>query len=65
MKMDEQPTESIASDEEIRAYMQRQIRSGRVKPAVLVVQTQKAFPGVEHERIVRCFNELDSPYLKR
>ncbi|CAD5107080.1 hypothetical protein PSEWESI4_01351 [Pseudomonas carbonaria] len=63
--MDEREQPMTVSDEEIRAYMQRMIRSGRVKPAVLVVQTGKAFPAVDHERIVRCFNELDSPYLKR
>ncbi|MBM7062676.1 hypothetical protein JQX08_18325 [Pseudomonas sp. UL073] len=60
----EQPPEPV-SDEAIRAYMQRQIRSGRVKAAVLVVQNQQAFPEVAAERIVRCFNELESPYLKR
>lgn len=53
------------SDEEIRSYLERQLRSGRVKPAVLVVQTAKAFPGATHEQIVRCFNALESPYLKR
>ncbi|WP_028627017.1 hypothetical protein [Metapseudomonas resinovorans] len=52
------------SDEEISAYMTRQLRSGRVKPAVLVVLTEKNFPGVARERIIRCFNALDSKYLK-
>lgn len=58
------PTEP-ASDEEILAYMQRQLRSGRVKPAVLVPLTQKAFAEVPHERIVACFNRLDSALFKR
>ncbi len=58
------PTEP-ASDEEILAYMQRQLRSGRVKPAVLVPLTQKAFAEVSHERIVECFNRLDSALFKR
>jgi hypothetical protein len=47
------------------AYMQRQLRSGRVKPVVLVDLTQKAFPDVSRERIVHCFGELDSSLLKR
>ncbi|MDH4583951.1 hypothetical protein E8F20_19010 [Pseudomonas sp. BN415] len=55
---------SCISDEEISAYMTRQLRSGRVKPAVLVVLTEKNFPGVARERIIRCFNTLDSTYLK-
>lgn len=53
------------SDEEILAYMQRQLRSGRVKPAVLVPLTQKAFAEVPHARIVACFNRLDSALFKR
>lgn len=52
------------ADEEISAYMVRQLRSGRVKPAVLVVLTEKTFPDVARERIIRCFNALDSKYLK-
>ncbi|MFC5695656.1 hypothetical protein ACFPU0_08810 [Pseudomonas sp. GCM10022186] len=52
------------TDEEISAYMMRQLRSGRVKPAVLVVLTEKNFPGVKRERIIHCFNALDSKYLK-
>ncbi|UVE17825.1 hypothetical protein NVV93_00025 [Pseudomonas sp. LS44] len=51
--------------EQILAYMRRQLSSGRVKPAVLVVQTQQAFPEASHELIVACFNQLDSPLLKR
>lgn len=52
------------TNEEISAYMMRQLRSGRVKPAVLVVLTEKNFPGVARERIIQCFNSLDSRYLK-
>ncbi|MDH4559585.1 hypothetical protein [Pseudomonas sp. BN411] len=52
------------TDEEIGAYMMRQLRSGRVKASVLVVLTEKTFPGVARERIIRCFNALDSKYLK-
>lgn len=62
--MDEPSQATPASDEEVLAYMQRQLRSGRVKPAVLVVLTEKNFPDVERERIIRCFNALDSRYLK-
>jgi hypothetical protein len=53
------------SDADVLAYMQRQLRSGRVKPSVLVSLTQKAFAEVSHERIVQCFNQLDSALLKR
>ncbi|BAU71694.1 hypothetical protein [Metapseudomonas furukawaii] len=60
---DEKP-QSSTSDEEISDYMIRQLRSGRVKPAVLVVLTEKNFPDVDRERIIRCFNALDSGYLK-
>lgn len=61
----DQPTPATpGSDEEILAYMQRQLRSGRVKPAVLIPLTQKAFSEVSHERIVQCFNQLDSTLLK-
>lgn len=63
--MSEQNPPSTASDEEVFAYMQRQLRSGRVKPAVLVELTQKAFADVSRERIVACFNQLDSSLLKR
>ncbi|MDH4655849.1 hypothetical protein SA496_25965 [Pseudomonas sp. JS3066] len=52
------------TDEEISAYMMRQLRSGRVKPGVLVVLTEKNFPCVARERIIQCFNALDSRYLK-
>ncbi|MCO6056101.1 hypothetical protein NG726_05400 [Pseudomonas sp. MOB-449] len=52
------------TDEEISAYMMRQLRSGRVKPGVLVVLTEKSFPGAARERIIRCYNALDSKYLK-
>ena len=55
----------LPTDEEILAYMQRQLRSGRVKPAVLVPLTQKTFAEVPHERIVQCFNRLDSALFKR
>ncbi|PKM26758.1 MAG: hypothetical protein CVV09_05170 [Gammaproteobacteria bacterium HGW-Gammaproteobacteria-13] len=56
---------AAASDAEVLAYMQRQLRSGRVKPSVLVSLTQKEFADVSHERIVQCFNQLDSSLLKR
>lgn len=63
--MDKQNPPGPVSDEEVFAYMQRQLRSGRVKPAVLVELTQKAFADVSRERIVDCFNKLDSSLLKR
>lgn len=63
--MDQPSPAEPATDEEVLAYMQRQLRSGRVKPAVLVPLTQKAFAEVSHERIVQCFNRLDSSLLKR
>jgi hypothetical protein len=53
------------SDATILAYMQRQLGSGRVKPAVLVPLAQKAFAGASHEQLVRCFNQLDSALFKR
>jgi hypothetical protein len=53
------------SDATIQAYMQRQLASGRVKPAVLVPLAQKAFAGASHEQLVRCFNQLDSALFKR
>lgn len=62
--MDEQPKSGAVTDEEISAFMLRQLRSGRVKPAVMVVLTEKAFPEVSRERIIECFNALDSTYLK-
>lgn len=62
--MNENDASHAPTDDEIAAYMMRQLRSGRVKPAVLVVLTEKNFPGVERERIIRCFNALDSSYLK-
>ncbi|MCY1277641.1 hypothetical protein D9M68_280220 [compost metagenome] len=62
--MEENHEQPVISDEEISAYMMRQLRSGRVKPGVLVVLTEKNFPDVERERIIRCFNALDSSYLK-
>lgn len=63
--MDElQPPQSV-EDEEITAYLLRLLRSGRVKPSVMVVQTEKAFPGVSRDRIVRCARELDSQLLKK
>ncbi|HLA32223.1 hypothetical protein [Pseudomonas sp.] len=63
--MDQPSQAEPASDAEVFAYMQRQLRSGRVKPAVLVELTQKAFAEVSRERIVDCFNKLDSSLLKR
>jgi hypothetical protein len=54
-----------ASDADVLAFMQRQLRSGRVKTSVLVSLTQKEFADVSHERIVQCFNQLDSTLLKR
>lgn len=62
--MEDNNEQSAISDEEISAYMMRQLRSGRVKPVVLVVLTEKTYPDVERERIIRCFNALDSRYLK-
>lgn len=64
MQTVDQPS-SPASDADVLAYMQRQLRSGRVKPSVLVSLTQKTFADVSHERIVQCFNQLDSGLLKR
>lgn len=64
----EQPPEhshSAVSDEQLLAYMERQLRSGRVKPAVLVPLTQKAFAEADHEQLLRCFNQLDSALFKR
>ncbi|MDO9619104.1 MAG: hypothetical protein Q7J43_15670 [Pseudomonas sp.] len=63
--MEETRQTAAASDAEVLAYMQRQLRSGRVKPSVLVSLTQKEFADVSHERIVQCFNQLDSSLLKR
>jgi len=63
--MDESSHTTTASDAEVLAYMQRQLRSGRVKLSVLVSLTQKEFADVSHERIVQCFNQLDSSLLKR
>jgi hypothetical protein len=62
--MDEPSQTEPVTDEEILAYMRRQLRSGRVKPAVLVPLTQKAFADVPHTRIVQCFNQLDSSLFK-
>lgn len=45
--------------------MQRQLASGRVKPAVLVPLAQKTFAAASHEQLVRCFNQLDSALFKR
>jgi hypothetical protein len=56
---------SHINDAEVLAYMQRQLGSGRVKPSVLVSLTQQRFADVSHERIVQCFNQLDSALLKR
>ena len=56
---------AAVNDTEVLAYMQRQLRSGRVKPSVLVSLTQQQFADVSHERIVQCFNQLDSSLLKR
>lgn len=62
--MEQASQPAAASDADVLAYMQRQLRSGRVKPSVLVSLTQKEFVDVSHERIVQCFNQLDSPLLK-
>ena len=62
--MDEQSKTDAVTDEEISAFMLRQLRSGRVKPAVLVVLTEKNFPDAGRDRIIQCFNALDSAYLK-
>lgn len=61
---DEHATPAV-SDEVLTAYLERQLRSGRVKLGVLMVQFEKAFPGVERDRLVRCFNALESGHLKR
>lgn len=63
--MDSPDQTQAVSDETILAYMQRQLGSGRVKPAVLVPLAQKAFAGASHEQLVRCFNQLDSALFKR
>lgn len=63
--MEETRQTPAASDADVLAYMQRQLRSGRVKASVLVSLTQKEFAYVSHERIVQCFNQLDSSLLKR
>lgn len=63
--MEEPSQSSTYSDTDVLAYMQRQLRSGRVKPSVLVNLTQKTFAEVSHERIVACFNQLDDALLKR
>lgn len=61
----EQLPPNNVSDEELLAYMNRQLGSGRVKPSVLVSLTQKTFSDVSHARIVQCFNQLQSSLLKR
>jgi len=58
-------SQGVVSDEQVQAYMERQLRSGRVKPAVLVPLTQKAFAEASHEQILRCFNRLDASLFKR
>ncbi|HZX18096.1 MAG TPA: hypothetical protein VFF22_14695 [Pseudomonas sp.] len=63
--MEETRQTPVASDAEVLAYMQRQLRSGRVKPSVLVSLTEKEYADVSHERIVQCFNQLDGVLLKR
>ncbi|SFI38307.1 hypothetical protein SAMN05216206_2077 [Pseudomonas guineae] len=62
--MPQSPTNNV-SDDDVLAYMNRQLGSGRVKPSVLVSLTQKTFTDVSHERIVQCFNQLESSLLKR
>ncbi|MGE6792935.1 hypothetical protein ACQKFS_13030 [Pseudomonas guineae] len=62
--MPQSPTNNV-SDDDVLAYMNRQLGSGRVKPSVLVSLTQKTFADVSHERIVQCFNQLESSLLKR
>ncbi|MDV3441980.1 hypothetical protein R0G64_21405 [Pseudomonas otitidis] len=59
------PEVAAVSDDVLMDYLERQLRSGRVKVGVLMVQFEKAFPGVERDRLVRCFNALESRYLKR
>jgi hypothetical protein len=56
---------SLESDADILAFMQRQLRSGRVKASVLVSLTENTFANVSHERIVQCFKQLDDALLKR
>lgn len=63
--MEETRQTPVASDAEVLAYMQRQLRSGRVKPSVLVSLTEKEYADVSYERIVQCFNQLDGVLLKR
>lgn len=60
-----EPPHSTVSDAQVLAYMERQLRSGRVKPAVLVPLTQKAFAEASHEQLLRCFNQLDCSLFKR
>ncbi|OEC39008.1 hypothetical protein A7D27_19960 [Pseudomonas sp. 1D4] len=59
------PEEKSVSDDVLMGYLEHQLRSGRVKVGVLMVQFEKAFPGVHRDRLVRCFNALESRYLKR
>lgn len=60
--MDTPPT---VTDDELLAPMQCLLRSGRVKPVLLVEVTHKAFPTVERDRVVHCYGRLDSSLLKR
>ncbi|MBU0902927.1 hypothetical protein N1078_02270 [Pseudomonas sp. MIL19] len=62
--MEQLPPNNV-SDEELLAYMNRQLGSGRVKSSVLVSLTQQTFSDVSHTRIVQCFNQLHSSLLKR
>lgn len=63
--MEEPSQPTPVSDADVLAYMQRQLRSGRVKSSVLVSLAQKEFADVSHERIVHFFNQLDCALLKR
>lgn len=63
--MAQQDQAGPATDEAVMAHMQRQLRSARVKPAVLVERAQKTYPDVSRERIVQRFKLLDSSLFKR
>ena len=60
-----EPPSHAVDDAQLLAYMERQLRSGRVKPVVLVPLTQKTFSAASHEQILRCFNQLDASLFKR
>lgn len=63
--MAQQDQAGPVTDEDVLAHMQRQPRSGRVKPAVLVERAQTTYPDDSRERIVQRFKLLDSSLFKR